>query len=95
MAKKVITGIREYDFEDEKTGREVSGLSVYYVNELFSENGLVAKGYTCGKISVKKGTPLYKKMLNADYSKVLEAEFKFDFDPQRNKPVLLDIDFAK
>ena len=94
MSVQTITGIREYDFTDD-SGRQVTGLSVYYAKELNTENGLTGKGFTVGKLAVKQGTALYKKMLNADYSKPFEADVKFDILPGSSKPVLEDILFKK
>lgn len=91
MSKQVITGMREYDFKDESTGRQVSGMSVYYQEPLSSNNGQAAAGYASGKLSIMKGSPLYQRMLGADYSKPFTVDVIFDIVPGNRRPVLADI----
>lgn len=92
MSVQTITGMREYNFKDEVTGREVSGMSVYYKEPLETKDGFYAAGFTIGKLSVKPGTKLYEKMLNADYSEPFEAEVTFDILPGSKKPALANIE---
>ncbi len=95
MAKVLVTGIRDIDFED-KTGKRVTGLSLYYREDLSSgKDGRKAQGFTCGKQWVAAGTELYNKMIIQDYSKPFEVDFLYDIMPGNRRATLVDIVIAK
>lgn len=94
MAKVLVTGAREWSMNDDRTGREFSGFTVYYKNPIKpGEDGRFAAGYTSGKLSVKIGTELHTRMLNADYSKPFEVEPIYEFVPGSKNAALSDILF--
>ncbi len=96
MAKVTVTGMREFSFKDETTGRMVEGMSLYYINNLKdSQDGLKAKGFCTEKAFIPKDTPLYKALLTADYSKPQEAELMYDVIPPRKAPQLVDVVLTK
>jgi len=98
MAVLTITGMREYDFVDEETGGQVRGMSVYFISELLPDERnkhLKQEGFVTGKLPVKFGTELYKRMRVLDYSRPFEANVQFDIVPGSAKPVLSDISIPK
>ena len=86
-----IVGCRPYDFVDETTKRQVSGLSAYYTAEGAATDGV--KGQIAAKLSVKVDSDLYRRLLNANYSEPFLAETHFDMVPGSNRAVLNDIVF--
>jgi hypothetical protein len=90
MAQLTVTGMRSFSFNDD-LGRAVEGLSLFILEPLKTgANGMKAQGFTTVKQFVPKDSPLYPSLLSADYSKPIEADFRYDVIPGK-KPVLTDI----
>lgn len=87
-----VTGCRPYSFKDEASGNQVEGLSVYYYGENPADETL--KGMITDKVSLRKGTMLYDKMIQANYREPFDAIFSFDMVPGRKTAALVSVDIA-
>ena len=92
MAKVQITGVREVSFPDERTGRMIEGLSLYYIENLKpGADGLKAQGYHTQKQWIPKTSPLYNQLIAVNFSDLRDADFSYDVIPPRKNPQLVDV----
>lgn len=82
-----IFGCRPYEFKDEATNRDVSGMSLFYAAKT---NDTSVKGQISGKLNIRRDSPVYYELFNHDYTEPLQADAIFDLNPSTGKAVLSD-----
>ena len=85
-----ILGKQHVDYESKKTGKQVSGISLFYSAAKKGVTGLCADS-----LWLPKGTPLYEQWEAFNLSFPVEADIKFEMEPGSRYPTLSNIDLFK
>ena len=89
---------QEYDIEDDKTGRKISGISFWYaptddlkpaIDEEARDRGQFSRGFKVAKMSVPK--TLLPKLY--DFPGIYTATIEFTVVAQKLQPKIVDLEF--
>ncbi len=88
--KVKIFGKRNVSFVDEKTEKELKGITLYFGGKTPDNENV--SGYITDKVWISSDSELYDRLLDLDLDdEAVEAEFVYDIVPGVKKPLLTDI----